>query len=203
MIQGFEYPTEPHERRHGPAGYTNYERYRPWLRDEFLYRCVYCLNRERWCSDAIAFNIDHFLPVSVAPDLSCEYTNLLYACARCNLAKSDIVGIADPCQVAYGDCLVVRETGVIEPLNKQGIKIADAMALNMKTRVEARCRWIRVLEGLCASMPDEYREFMGFPMVLDDLRPPRCRPPSNRIPDSVNDCFFVQREENRIASTYQ
>lgn len=91
---------------------------------------------------------------------------------------------------------------MIEPLNKQGIKIADSLALNMKPRVEARCRWIRVLEGLRSSMPDEYREYMGFPTVLDDLRPPRLRPPFNSIPDSVKDCFFVQREENRIASTY-
>jgi hypothetical protein len=202
LIQGFEYPTEPHQRRYGPAGYTNYESYRPWLRDEFLYRCVYCLNREKWCSDDVAFNIDHFLPVAIAPDLSCEYANLLYACGRCNRAKSDIVGIADPCQFAYGDCLVVTKAGLIEPLNKQGIKIADSLALNMKTRVEARCRWIRVLAGLRALMPDHYREYMEFPTVLDDLRPPRLRPPFNSIPDSVNDCFFVQREENRIASTY-
>jgi hypothetical protein len=202
LIQGFEYPTEPHRRRHGPVGYTNYESYRPWLRDEFLYRCVYCLLREKWNSDDVAFNIDHFLPVAVAPDLSCEYTNLLYACSRCNRAKSDIVGIADPCKVAYGDCLAVRKTGMIETLYKQGIKIADSLALNMESRVDARYRWIRLLEGLRALMPNYYLEYMGFPTVLDDLRPPRLRPPSNNIPDSVNNCFFVQREERRIASTY-
>src|SRR5436309_202187 len=39
----FAYPHEAHQRRHGPAGYTNYQSYKPWLRDEFAFRCVYCL----------------------------------------------------------------------------------------------------------------------------------------------------------------
>ncbi|MDM4018146.1 hypothetical protein [Roseiconus lacunae] len=91
---------------------------------------------------------------------------------------------------------------MIEPLNTQGTKNAKSLALDTKPRVEARGRWIRILEGMRASMPDGYRKYMGFPTVLDDLRPPRLRPPSNNIPISVNDCFFVQREENRIASTY-
>ena len=44
----FMYPGQSHVRRHGPAGYADYKRYRPWLRDEFTFRCVYCLKRERW-----------------------------------------------------------------------------------------------------------------------------------------------------------
>jgi len=91
---------------------------------------------------------------------------------------------------------------MIEPLNKHGIKIADSLALNMETRVEARCRWMQVLESLKVAMPDVYRAYMGFPTVLDDLRPPRLRPPSNNIPESVNDCFFVRRELGRLAKTY-
>ena len=73
-MEGFNYPTKPHQRRHGPTGYGDYESYRPWLRDEFLFRCVYCLNREKWYSDDVAFNIDHFLPVAVAPDMECDYS---------------------------------------------------------------------------------------------------------------------------------
>jgi len=201
-MQGFEYPTEPHQRRHGPAGYTDYESYRPWLRDEFFFRCVYCLNRERWNSDDIAFNIDHFLPVSIAPDLSNEYSNLLYACARCNRAKSGIVGIPDPCRVAFGDCLEIGETGVVEPLNNFGVKIAESLVLNMATRVEKRCRWMQTLNSLRIRNPAIYYEYMGFPTDLDDLRPPKLQPRSNTVPESVNECFFVQREQGRLADTY-
>src|SRR4051812_13664188 len=44
----FEYPAGVHVRRHGPSGWTEYQRYRSWLRDEFCFRCVYCLLREQW-----------------------------------------------------------------------------------------------------------------------------------------------------------
>jgi hypothetical protein len=45
----FDYSQPQEERRHGPANYAAYESYRPWLRDEFDFRCVYCLKRETWC----------------------------------------------------------------------------------------------------------------------------------------------------------
>lgn len=44
----FEYPSAPLVRRHGPVGYLDYSSFRPWLRDEFGFRCVYCLRREQW-----------------------------------------------------------------------------------------------------------------------------------------------------------
>ena len=56
----FVYPAQPHRRRHGPRGYAGYESYRDWLRDEFSFRCVYCLNHEQWVIAKGAFAIDHF-----------------------------------------------------------------------------------------------------------------------------------------------
>lgn len=47
----FAYTSTPHQRRHGPSGYDSYEAYKPWLRDEFVFRCVYCLEREMWYPD--------------------------------------------------------------------------------------------------------------------------------------------------------
>ena len=110
-MNGFQYPAQPHVRRHGPAGYSDYESYRDWLRDEFLFRCVYCLHREQWPSRGTAFHIDHFIPVASSASGICEYTNLLYACAACNEAKSAILGIPDPCQIAFGDCLRIASDG--------------------------------------------------------------------------------------------
>ena len=38
----------------------NYQSYKPWLRDEFQFRCVYCLWRERWHSvGEDAFSVEH------------------------------------------------------------------------------------------------------------------------------------------------
>ena len=46
MTDPFSYPAAVHVRRHGPQGYADYASYRPWLRDEFAFRCVYCLLRD-------------------------------------------------------------------------------------------------------------------------------------------------------------
>ena len=54
----FTYPSAPIVRRHDPIGYLDYDSFRPWLRDEFRFRCVYCLRRERWEPDLGVFEID-------------------------------------------------------------------------------------------------------------------------------------------------
>ena len=60
----FDYPESRSERIHGPAGYATYESFRPWLRDEFTFRCVYCLKRETWGQVTGEFELDHFQPLS-------------------------------------------------------------------------------------------------------------------------------------------
>src|SRR5580704_12695308 len=87
MTIPFDYPG-PHRWRHGPQGYANYASYRPWLRDEFSFRCVFCLLREVWGRHG-SFNIDHFLAVALYPHKVADYDNLLYACSTCNAAKAD------------------------------------------------------------------------------------------------------------------
>lgn len=42
----FRFAAAPHVRKHGPGGYEMYQSYKDWLRDEFTFRCVYCLERE-------------------------------------------------------------------------------------------------------------------------------------------------------------
>ncbi len=64
MSDPFEYPPLPQVRRHGPRGYADYGSYRPWLRDEFSVRCVYCLLREQWGRVRGVYAIDHFLAVA-------------------------------------------------------------------------------------------------------------------------------------------
>ena len=46
-ISPYRYPTTALVRKHGPQGYSKYGHHRPWLRDEFDFRCVYCLKREQ------------------------------------------------------------------------------------------------------------------------------------------------------------
>ena len=198
----FDYPTEPHVRRHGPEGYKDYESYRDWLRDEFTFRCVYCLHRENWYGRPGAFNIEHFVPVAVNPLGRCEYSNLLYACATCNLAKSDILGVPDPCQVPFADCLRVKSAGEVEALNEHGEKLCDALRLNNRKNVEQRARWMRTLAALKATHPELYQEYMDFPDDLPDLRRPSKRVPRNTKPEGAENCYFALRERGELPTTY-
>jgi hypothetical protein len=78
-LQPFAYPSERHVRRHGPRGYANPQHFKPWLRDEFEFRCVYCLIRERWHPDGDAgFGVEHLRPQSKSPGLAAEYDNVLF-----------------------------------------------------------------------------------------------------------------------------
>ena len=70
----FRYPPLPHVRRHGPRGYSDYPSYKDWLRDEFCFRCVYCLDRERWYpSGHRAFGVDHIVAQAEAPRTVTNY----------------------------------------------------------------------------------------------------------------------------------
>ena len=129
---GFEYPTKPHVRRHGPVGYRHYSSYRDWLRDEFTFRCVYCLHREQWYNRGATFHVEHFIPVTVDPAGKCKYSNLLYACATCNEAKRAITGVPDPCEVAFHDCLRITGDGHIEALNDAGEKLRQGFAIGQR-----------------------------------------------------------------------
>lgn len=108
----FDYPESRSERIHGPVGYASYTSFRPWLRDEFTFRCVYCLKRETWGQVTGEFELDHFQPQSLSPDLSLDYFNLVYACRRCNSVKLD-QPIDDPLTVLSAESAVVLPDGIL------------------------------------------------------------------------------------------
>lgn len=96
---------------------NNYRHYRPQLRLDFNTRCGYCDSKEDLATLGNAqFHIDHFAPKKKFPSLENEYSNLIYSCSRCNIAKNDdwissspntpVVdnkGYIDPCAVDYND----------------------------------------------------------------------------------------------------
>src|SRR5215813_9745720 len=117
--QPFAYPTTPHVRRHGPFGYKDYESYRDWLRDDFSFRCVFCLKREQWDVVLGNWDIDHFIPQCIDLAGKLNYENLLYVCHCCNNIKSNRF-VPNPCQIAFGKCIVVNDDGRITALNEDG-----------------------------------------------------------------------------------
>jgi HNH endonuclease len=197
---GFEYPASPHVRRHGPGGYKDYGSYRDWLRDEFTFHCVYCLHREQWYSRNGTFHLDHFVPVSIDPDGKCEYTNLLYACATCNEAKRDIIGLADPCKMAFHQCLRITAEGRVQALNQHGEKLKQVLLLDSESNVRCRSRMMRILDVLQKSDAALHQECMSFPEDLPDLRTKRV--PENNKPDGAVNCYFALRENGKLPATY-
>jgi hypothetical protein len=197
---GFEYPEQAHVRRHGPAGYKDYNSYRDWLRDEFVFRCVYCLHREQWYDRGATFHIDHFIPVAIDPGGKCEYSNLLYSCASCNEAKKAIIGVPDPCKVAFRECIRIRADGHVEALNRDGEKLVLTLLLDSPRNVSYRSRWMQTLETLATSNPPLFRAFMGFPDDLPDLRTRQA--PQNTRPEGTMNCHFALRERGELPAIY-
>jgi hypothetical protein len=203
----FVYSNRAHVRKHGPAGYTDFTTYKPWLRDDFHFRCVYCLERERWYpSGHAAFSVEHVLPKG-APDnlaLICAYENLVYACNRCNSVKQDHL-LLDPCATPLAEHLRVSDDGSISGLTAQGQRLVRLLGLNKIGPRTIRQRCLRVLL-LYQNNPDNpdiqalYLDYFGYPDDLPNLD--ELRPASNSRPEGAADCYWRQRAENRLPETY-
>ena len=199
MGNGTPLPTNPYggpkltaERRHGPA-YSTYESYRPWLRDEFDYRCAYCLHREMFVHAVSDHVIDHFLPKSIYPDLSAAYGNLVYSCRPCNEAKQDKILL-----VIDDDLLFCGESGLFTPENHY---LVQALGLNEPVRIRHRRKLIYVLKML-VDLNDltELESYLGYPADLPDLR--ALRPESNTKPEGIAESAYVRREQGLLARFY-
>jgi uncharacterized protein (TIGR02646 family) len=100
-------------RRSSVPPQLRYQQYKPFLRDDFSYRCAYCNIHENEFGGLRHYHVDHFRPKSRFPKLETEYQNLLYACGICNGHKGndwpsddpvrDGKGYLDPCVDDYAD----------------------------------------------------------------------------------------------------
>jgi 5-methylcytosine-specific restriction endonuclease McrA len=133
----FDYPDPQAVRRHAPSGYANYESFRPWLRDEFTFRCAYCLKREQWGQLTGEFDIDHFLPRRIRPDLVNQYANLVYACRRCNAVKQRL-SIGDPFVILRAPRIKTLADGTVVAADAAAVRIIEALDLNSPKLVEWR-----------------------------------------------------------------
>lgn len=170
----FHYPTAPHIRRHGPQGYLDYKHYKPWLRDEFAFRCVYCLCRERWVPDGEAYyGIDHVVPRSRMADRISTYDDLVYACCVCNACKKDCSEVFAVDQFAFAEHLKVRDDGTIQALTSWGQTLIETCALDRPALVAFR-RDVLTLIALLekrrgADVARLRKRYLGYPDDLPDV----------------------------------
>ena len=199
-MDAYRYPSRRHRRKHGPRGYRNAIEFRPWLRDEFLFRCIYCLEREQWVNRIGHFHGDHFLPVADHPDLALEYDNLLYVCQACNFRKGK-QDVPDPLRVLLSSAVTVRRDGSIQGRTKEARRLIEALRLDSPSYRRRRRLMIEILSMAARFNRALYRELMGFPEDLPNLEDHE-PPGGNTRPAGVKNCCFALRQQGKLPETY-
>jgi hypothetical protein len=115
--------------------FRDYADYRALLRQDFQYRCAYCLLHEYFLGGEAGCCIDHHRPLNgpfARPDLIADYNNLYWCCRECNENKGDAwptsedyasgFRFLDPCQPEDDHDLHWRvvPNGLLEPLTPTG-----------------------------------------------------------------------------------
>jgi hypothetical protein len=186
-------------------GYKNYEEYKPWLRDEFLFTCAYCLVRERWQRGGQRhFSVEHINPQVAAPSQAADYSNLIYACVDCNSLRQDRP-VLDPFSNAFADHVHIDADGLIRGLSPMGIAHIKVLLLDSEELTDYRqqiLQTVRLIEQN-SDMDAQalLRQWLGFPDDLPNLatkRPPR----GNTCPSMAQDCFFQQRQQGKLPHFY-
>ena len=196
----FSYPEKPHERRHGPLGYAQAASYRPWLRDEFDFRCVYCLDREQWQKHIGKFAVEHFLPVSKYPSQELDYDNLVYACVSCNLTKAQ-GEVADPTGTLLNDSIVIHGDGRMEGRTKEAARLIDKLLLDSEECRIFRRRWINIIRLAKMHARDLYQELLGYPLDMPNLA--RLRPSAgNKRPEGIRESHYARQKRGELPATY-
>jgi hypothetical protein len=199
-MEPFDYPLASHQRRHGPRGYSQPESYQPWLRDEFSFRCVYCLIREQWGRVTGEFDVEHFRPQAIYPELATVYDNLLYACGRCNGAKGDRV-VPDPCEALTANQVRLLPDGSFEGRSSEALSLIAKLGLNSPQMKRWRLIWIRNVQLARENDDQQYDRLMQYPDELPDLS--RLRPPGgNTRPGGIVQSCLSQRERGELPGTY-
>lgn len=207
MIDAFLYAPHTHQRKHGPSGYLSYERYKAWLRDEFTFRCVYCLFRERWYPNGeYSFGVDHAISQRENPGLALSYDNLLYACNRCNAYKRDLEHFLDPCSEPFGHHIQILANGTVAAKTLAGKDLIDTLDLNEEETVASRRDFIlfahKLNEGQISDpeIVAALERYFAFPEDLPDLT--IYRPSKNTRPDGLKHTYFAKRTSKTLPHTY-
>ncbi|MEO6754028.1 MAG: HNH endonuclease signature motif containing protein [Chthoniobacteraceae bacterium] len=202
----FDYPTEPHKRRHGPRGYRDYADYRPWLRDDFTFRCVYCLTRERWVQKG-GMHLDHFVSRKLDESAATDYGNLVYACQRCNSTKRANL-VPNPEAVAFGECLEVLEDGSITYLNEEGEWLIGLLGLDSDDQKEWRrqrileMRYLNKKRATDKEAQELFSYLFGYPSNLPDLASLPEPPEGNSRKEGIQESAHARKRRDELPDYY-
>lgn len=170
------------------------------MRDEFTFRCAYCLKRERWGQVTAEYELDHFEPQSVRPDLETIYDNLVYACRRCNNVKR-AQRVDDPFAVATSDCLRVMQTGELAASSPAALRLILVLDLNSPAMLQWRMLWLRIVDLARRNDESLYHELLRFPDALPRLEP--LKPPGgNNRPSGIDESWAAFADRGDLPDVY-
>lgn len=198
--RAFQYPSAPLPRRHGPRGYADYQNYKPWLRDDYAFRCVYCLWRERWEADGQhGFGVEHVVAQGTDPGKRLDYDNLVYACNLCNSTRRDVPLLLDPTVEPLGLHVQLLADGRMHARTAAGAGLIDLCRLNRPLLVSARRRILNLIAVFGNSKAPEaveaLREMLSLPSNLPNLS--RLRPPRGECPAGRDRAELLRETETR------
>jgi len=125
--------------------FADYRVYYDEISEDCDFRCVYCdiLLRE---NGGEGMHLDHFRPQKLFPELSKSPENLVLACPKCNLLKSDYwpnenlcsSHFIDPFKITRSDHFKIIEDGKVYGLSSQSDYMITILSLNRLSRCAVR-----------------------------------------------------------------
>lgn len=142
-------------RRDNVAKLQKYEDARLLLEEDFHCLCGYCGKNQKVMHQN--FQIDHFVPRSLDADRERDYYNLVLACKKCNLSKSNKWptnnvelpndgerGFVDPASGEYDNHLERNEEGYIIAKTKVGRNMCEMLHFDMRrTDIYWKCMQLK------------------------------------------------------------
>lgn len=140
----------PHFLRRAPAPHVKggYRSFRPFVREDFLRQCAFCLFSELLVGGEEGFELDHFRPRHLFPELLNDFYNLYYSCHPCNHIKRDSwppaaleeqgICFVDLCKEDFGSHFSVEADGRLNALTNPGNYTIDKLNLNRQHLVTLR-----------------------------------------------------------------
>lgn len=84
----------------------DYPAYRPFVRKDFEQCCAYCYLHERHAAGEFNFQLDHYRPKHLFPNLRKQFENLYWSCSVCNGIRSKYKHWPSDELLAKGICFV-------------------------------------------------------------------------------------------------
>jgi hypothetical protein len=133
-----------------------YRVWKPQIRREGRYQCVYCAIKEQQFGGLRNFHVEHYRPRKHFPQLTEDIVNLFYACGICNSFKGgswpsepdadhSVAAFPCPADVDYSDILNIEDDYTLVSSVRAGCFLIERLYLNRPQLIYTRRFFAMVL----------------------------------------------------------